>query len=205
MARIIVVGSFPASQKYVDSFIDERKLKSYEVEKFEGKIKIEDARKIVKSLSLKIQGQKLITLTGELTPESQNALLKCIEEAGENVHFIFCVASYDHLLPTIQSRCTAIKLDRGFEVDQKLLEYVVSLKVKNSWDQIDLVADYIKENGIEPLVPVLRQLFLESKSYEEKVSYYNYCKKLLPSIPLSNLNNVNSRLIVETIFLNSAS
>ncbi len=59
------------------------------------------------------EGRKKIYLfprAQALRPESQNALLKCIEEPPAYGVFIFLCEHADRMLPTIQSRCVELRL-----------------------------------------------------------------------------------------------
>lgn len=50
----------------------------------------------------------------QLNSESQNALLKTLEDPGENNYFIITTSKPSKLLPTIISRCQTIKLKNDF-------------------------------------------------------------------------------------------
>src|SRR6476619_295851 len=70
---------------------------------------VDDARALVERSSLApVQGRYRIFLIDEshmLTQQSQNALLKCIEEPPPHVVFILCTTEVHKVLPTIVSRC----------------------------------------------------------------------------------------------------
>jgi DNA polymerase-3 subunit gamma/tau len=70
---------------------------------------VDDARALIERSSLApVQGRYRIFILDEahqLTTQSQNALLKCIEEPPPHVVFILCTTEVHKVLPTIVSRC----------------------------------------------------------------------------------------------------
>ncbi len=70
---------------------------------------VDDARALIERSSLApMQGRYRIFILDEchqLTTQSQNALLKCIEEPPPHVVFILCTTEVHKVLPTIVSRC----------------------------------------------------------------------------------------------------
>jgi DNA polymerase III delta prime subunit len=77
-------------------------------------IGIEEARKIKRFLSLKHWQSQLqavvIRYQKEITLQAQNALLKILEEPGENRLLVIISPNKSELLPTIISRCRVINL-----------------------------------------------------------------------------------------------
>ncbi len=78
-------------------------------------IKISSIREIRKFLSLNFDEVKyrviIIEEASKMNSESQNALLKSLEEPPERVIFILVTSEPDALLPTIKSRCWEIKFE----------------------------------------------------------------------------------------------
>jgi len=70
---------------------------------------VDDARALIERSSFApVIGRYRVFLLDEshmLTPQSQNALLKCIEEPPPHVLFILCTTEVHKVLPTIVSRC----------------------------------------------------------------------------------------------------
>jgi len=75
---------------------------AYRVESFD----IASARALRERTKEKPFGEKKIFLVSaeRFTPEAQNALLKTLEEPGENMHFFVLIHEQDLLLPTLLSR-----------------------------------------------------------------------------------------------------
>lgn len=69
-------------------------------------IGIDQIRYIKKQLSLRDENIRIIMITDaeELTKESQNSLLKILEEPPQNTHFIFTISNESNIINTIKSR-----------------------------------------------------------------------------------------------------
>lgn len=203
MANILLAGQLEKSRQFIEEYIGNNGFKEFEIEYYSEKIKIEDARAIKKTLSLKISGSKLFVLSGDFTEECQNALLKTLEESNENIHFIFCVEREDALLSTIHSRCKVVLLQQDQVVDDEVCILIEKISNANgiAWEEIDALAIHAKENGMATLLPALRRLMLSEIDNREKIHrYYNYTKKLFPQTTLSSINNINEKIVIETVF-----
>lgn len=76
-------------------------------------LKIEQIREIINRLSMTSQSKARIVLLeniGRLIKEAANALLKILEEPGQNTHFFFTATSLREVPPTILSRMHIIKI-----------------------------------------------------------------------------------------------
>lgn len=86
-----------------------------------GKIKIEPVRQLIYDVSLKpIEARRRVACLIDFdaaNDQSQNALLKTLEEPPANVVLILTAESADALLPTIRSRCEMLEL-RPLPVDE---------------------------------------------------------------------------------------
>jgi len=90
---------------------------AYRVESFD----VEMARSLRERASEKPFGEKKIFLISaeRFTPEAQNALLKTLEEPGENMHFFILLREQDLLLPTLLSRMHTVRPNQKNPVQQK--------------------------------------------------------------------------------------
>ncbi|MEK7559166.1 MAG: hypothetical protein AAB521_02565 [Patescibacteria group bacterium] len=148
------------------------------IEFFEKAIGIEDVRKLQKNLFFKpLRGESkalIINAFRGITLESQNALLKILEEPPLSTFIFLIVENENILLPTILSRCKIIKLE-----EDKVLEEI------NLEDIENLIKDLISENvGIKLK---LAQDF--GKSREESVMWL---EQAIAGIRKKLLNNINS-------------
>jgi DNA polymerase III delta prime subunit len=99
-----------------------------------------------------------------LTKESQNALLKIIEEPSK-YSIIFLLGTYHKLLPTIYSRCLTVYLDIMELTDITLGHYDLQLDMKENPDLL---------NTIEQIW----ELYLNLLKADE-IEVFNYTQKLL--------------------------
>ena len=99
-----------------------------------------------------------------LTKESQNALLKIIEEPSKH-SIIFILGTYHKLLPTIYSRCLSVYLDIIEPIDITLGHYDLQLGIKENPDLL---------NTIEQIW----ELYLNLLKADE-IEVFNYTQKLL--------------------------
>jgi len=202
MNSILLIGDKRLTDDYLERYQIENLFSPFEIEYIDEIIKIEDARNIKKSLNYKTPTKKLIVFRGTLTIEAQNALLKNIEEANENIYFIFVSVNEDYLLPTVRSRCSVVRV--GFETtnNKELPSLIRNIcKTKGDWGMIDEVASFLEDYSLDEIIPVLRTLLLESIDDENVVSYFHYCKKAIPLLSLAKNNNINRKIAIESIFL----
>src|SRR3989344_5193103 len=162
MASFLIVGDKTKRDEYIDSFIRNESFKDYEIENYEETILIDDAKKIVRSLSLKITGKKLIALRGEITIEAQNSLLKNLEELSDNCTIFVCVDS---------------KTEINLDVCSFIISYTRG-KI-GIWELIDkLEESKIISEGVNNLLIQLRYILVDPLNSKTQ-KYYLYCKKLL--------------------------
>lgn len=204
MTRIFLVGSKPYIAEYIDSYLSTNKFLPHEIQVFDLALKVEEIRQISKHLAFKVNGQKLLIFNCTFTTAAQNALLKCVEESDENIHFIFTGNHENDLLPTLRSRCSQISLSRKYSIDRALYDLAdCALKKDDCWEEVILLSEKLKELDLDALIPVMRKLLLENYDGPNTVKYYKSCKKILEVAPLSKNNNVNKGILLESVFLAS--
>ena len=202
MNNIYLVGSTANCNKYIENYIFENNFSPFEIEYFNDIIKIEDARNLKKSLGYKVKTKKLFVFVKDITIEAQNSLLKNIEEAGENIYFIFCAGKESALLPTVKSRCRQIMVGEINEVDSQLQSLIEEVFSSNySWADIDNLINYVDNKNVETLLPAIRSLLLKNLENESVSKYFFLSKKLLPMMLLANTNNVNQKIVIESVFM----
>jgi hypothetical protein len=204
MASFLIIGDKLKRNEYINSFIENESFKEYEVESYEDKILIDSAKKIIRSLALKITGKKLILLKGEITVEAQNALLKNIEELSENCIIFICANSKDDVLPTIQSRCFVINLSLSeTAINSDVCSFIISYAKEKIglWELIDkLEGSEIILGDVDQLLTQLRYVLIDF-SNSQTSKYYLYCKRLLALSSLLKNNNVQAKIVFEKVFV----
>ncbi len=164
-------------------------------------IGIEDIRKITKFLNLKVpivsEINRIIVIFNAdlLTTQSQNAILKSIEEPPVGTLFILCCESSVNLLPTIISRSQSIKVGL---IDQ------VELK-KHFIDQGFNKKDIDQAINLSGGLPILANKIISDDENELNESL-NLAKKLLTSDLTNRLiiaNNIykDKKVVKDLLFI----
>ena len=84
--------------------------------------KTEDANAFAERLDMGAYGRFLIGIiedTDSLSETVQNKLLKTLEEPRENVILLLGSSNPDHLLSTVRSRCSTVRMQDGGETDKE--------------------------------------------------------------------------------------
>lgn len=203
MASILLLGSKTKAFEYLDVYIGEKNIPSYNIDRLDG-VKVEEIRDIKKKLSYKSVGNRLFFMHGEITVEAQNALLKSVEEHSPATHFIFVAEKEDDLLPTIRSRCFIVRLEKE-AVKSEGIKGLISLyfsKDECDWDVLDKILKEIGDADPEMLISVVRNMMVNGFNDGKNVTrLYMSCKKMLALLPLVSKNNVSVRTFVEKAFV----
>lgn len=190
------------------------------IESFEKAVGIKDIRNLTKKLFLKpFRGESkalIINSPHGLTTESQNALLKILEEPPLGTFIFLVVSDINILFPTILSRCKILKLKNTNTIDQgevdefkKLLE---NLSLKDVGFKLKLAQDFGKERGqaitwIEKAIILAREILItdiySSDNYDKKElrGLTNLIKNLEEGRYALTNTNVNQRFILENTLL----
>lgn len=204
MQAFLLIGSEKKQKEYLARFRGENSIPSYLVLTYDS-FKISDARALKKAISLKLaeNEKRLITISAP-TPESQQALLKTVEELSLQNYLFFLAKSLEDVLPTIQSRCQTIFLDNEkLSIDLSLEEKIKNIIEKKSLgDMGDFLDPTIELSSIEQIILVLRKLILEDKVEKgQKLKLFKVLKILQVNYRLAKNNNINKKMALETSFL----
>ncbi len=209
MQSILISGKrLDQGREEAQKIFDELKVSKFDISLFESEkaIGIADVREIQKKLYLKpfkseIKGI-LIDASSGITTESQNALLKTLEEAPQDTIIIMLTANIEEILPTIISRCKVLSLDSSREekIEQKDLEILLNGKLS---EKVKLAQDLSKDkNGalefLESSILSFRTKLLTSPDGKSLSSV----KTLQKYYSIIKSTNVNLRLALESLFLN---
>lgn len=170
MQSIIVSGKNINScnnflEKYISEFAKENfqlsssssnlDFKNVDIPEGKKNIPMDNIRELIKWSSLKpsYKNHKIIVINADgLSIESQNALLKTVEEPPEYLQIIFKSSNYKQLLDTIISRCKVFEVENS-SVDneqnkdeiQKAFEEICSLKKMDLGQRIDWANEHKTE------------------------------------------------------------
>lgn len=173
-------------------------------------IGISDVREFQKKAYLKPykSPQKIVCLlANELTHESQNAMLKILEEPPNNTIIIVSVPNKDLILPTILSRCKVLEIKNSNQISKSdFLKYQNALSVisKKGVGERLKIAQNLSKNKDEALKH-LENLILAGRDNLIKnpnAEYLNTVKILQNFYTAIKTTNVNLRLALENLFLN---
>lgn len=163
---------------------------------------IESVRLLKKWLSQKPFNHKnkiiIIYQVDQFSLESQNALLKSLEEPGDNNYFFLTTNKPSKIINTIISRCRIIKLKNDFSLSKDTNPLVISDQIKTNLFQSENISK--DKNQVLP--------FLESqlKTYQQLILKNPTAKnsqiiqKILKSINMIEAN-VDPRSALDFLFL----
>lgn len=153
---------------------------------------ISDSREIKEwhsQLSFKKNGTKICLIGANfINKEAEQALLKIIEEPGDNTYFFIITPNTSILLNTIQSRTHSVK----YKDEQDKETACIAQKIKNSLigARLDLITKFIKDNKKDESSGHLRRHSYNLLGEIEKIIYQEFIK---------DTSNKNSIFILEEI------
>lgn len=171
----------------------------------EDKIGIEVAKMIKDHFAYKPQQSKgkavVIENADKITPESQNALLKTIEELPKHSLFIISASSNSIFLPTLLSRCQVIQLTQlNQNLDENELLQIDKLFNMNTEERFCFIEKTKDREELFSWIIAYVEYNLQNCSREELVKIKPYLDKLLTAERWSK-SNVNIRGILEYLML----
>ncbi|MBP6913553.1 MAG: hypothetical protein KBC00_03015 [Candidatus Levybacteria bacterium] len=203
MHTYALIGSSNFQETYLSSFIKTHHVPAYHVIKLES-CKIAQVRLLQHTMSLKLkEGEMRVIIIASPTLESQNALLKTVEEATSQNAIFFVSSTKDELLPTILSRCLIVNLENEKkEMDVELFNKISKVFEEsqyNTFGIVSLLPAIIETENIESILLALRSLIKEDLSRASVI--LPVLRKLHNSYKLTKTNNVNKRLALEASLL----
>lgn len=132
-----------------------------------------------------------------LNSESQNALLKTLEEPGDNNYLILTSTNITQLLPTIISRCQKIKISSDTIKSDTKLWPITGIAKKDLDYATTITADKTEiKSLLQAQLGAYQQLLSESPTSNTS----QIIKKLISSLDLIN-NNVDPKSALDYFFL----
>lgn len=203
---IFISKSLEDKDKFLQNFIQERKFKAIDIvtispEKKE--LSIDQIRQLKRDIQTVPGNTRLIIIEGLDVSghETQNALLKILEEQTEHNQFLFPVSSFGGVLPTIQSRCkliSAVKQSSTVRPETAhFIEKVLSSK-NSSFLGDELATGISREDAITLLDELLRYFH---KKLSEKSIPPSTLKQIIKTKSLLQNNNLNPQLTIDSTLL----
>ncbi|MBI2028745.1 MAG: hypothetical protein HYT07_04010 [Candidatus Levybacteria bacterium] len=211
---LLISESRKKAEEYVAKLLIHEKIDPIDIStnSFEKALGIEDVRNIQKKIFLKPLRSKSKAVVFEvyegITTESQNALLKILEEPPKNTTIIIVANKITLFLPTILSRCKIIVLkENNIQLSKEdaslYLNILKSLEIGGVGERLKIAQDLTKnsENVIpwlEKMTLVVRQELIEN--YNDP-RYLNLLKQFQNTFEVIKNTNVNKRIALENLFL----
>jgi DNA polymerase III gamma/tau subunit len=195
---------------------EENKISRFDIEIIETEktVGIGDIRRLQEKLFLKpLEGEiKSVILEAffGMTPDSQNAFLKVLEEPPADAIIMILALSLDFVLPTVMSRCKLINLERVRKItDEEIsgnLKLLYELKNGGTTKALKIAQDNGKdrEMALEFLERLIISLHtnLENKNGElSNEEFLRILKALQNTYTIVKTTNVAPRLALENLFL----
>ncbi len=133
-----------------------------------------------------------------LNIESQNALLKTIEDPGPNNYIIITTAKPSKLLPTIISRCQSVKLKNIHKINSQLTPLTISHQIKKDL----FLSDTLSKDRSSVLPHLKEQLKIYQRTLKQHPTTTNshLIQKIMTSIKMIE-SNVDPKSALDYLFL----
>lgn len=141
----------------------------------------------------------IITEANLLLPVAQNALLKTLEEPGENCYLLLQTTKPQALLATVRSRCQTLKAETKRPITPQTVYLPKNMLVQNLRQTEEILAQIPKENlpqFIEGQIENFHSLFLKNPNPEN----LSYLQKLNQCLSMLH-HNVDPKSCLDFLFL----
>lgn len=175
----------------------------------EGSIKIDEVRDFLQTIKFKPFEEKyqfaIIEEGEKLTTESQNALLKILEEQNDNTNIILQVSSSKSILDTIMSRGKKIYIKDQKKVKESYTLKLTSQDLKEKIKQVEELSKLEKHQILEELSSMSSTLsnILQDSSKENSSIILKYIEEIEQAYRLINLNG-NKKLVLENLVIQTS-
>ncbi len=209
MLPIILVSKDKKDRdNFVKKFIKENNFSESQIFKtfpLKSEILISQIREIRKELTISTPSPRLFILYdfNKATLESQNALLKSLEEQGLKNQFILVVSNEYSILPTVQSRSKIVRLDKklsGNKKDQPYSNLIENLESSKNYKFLSdkTLANISREDAADFFIWLILyyRKKLSSSSKSAKI-----IKEALRLKALLENNNLNPQLTCDNLLI----
>ena len=131
-----------------------------------------------------------------LNTESQNTLLKDLEEPGANNYFFLITSKPGFILPTVSSRCTIIRLTSNLANADKILTFPSNTDKALSLSE-SLSADKL---SVLPFLETQLRLYQQQLVIDPSPANSNYIKKIIKAIQMLGAN-IDPKNVLDFLFL----
>lgn len=209
---ILIDYNLEHAKEYILSFGKSHNIHPFDIffVEDEKSLGIEQVRTLQKKILLRPgQGDVKLcaTLTGSITIEAQNALLKLLEEPPDSTIVIITAKTKDVLLPTIISRCRVIEVQN--DERQNVSRSIVFKDIGKGRESLFLAQTYGKDREealifLEALIKMLRERILEYiVRHDETTTLAKTINKAQKTHTIIKTTNVQPRFALEDLLLSS--
>lgn len=208
---VISSKNFDLAKLEIEKIINENKISKFdrEEETYEKALGIEDVRNLKKKIFLKpFQGDKklnVLILKNGATLDSQNSMLKLLEEPPKSSIIILVTDNYHIFLPTILSRVKVIEVKEENKFNGEGLAQILDLESPGDSLYLAQVVGKDKQQAIiwlEDAILSAREMMLKSLDDQKKALEL---RRLIHQLEIAHFDlkntNVNTRLALENLFL----
>lgn len=213
MSAIILRGERSRKEQFINSYIQENRISSFNLFEYKDPLKILEVRQIKKILNAtSFNGtMRVFIFYSDPTLVAQNALLKTLEELPEDVTFIFLEEI--NLIPTIESRSRVLSFTSQTQAIDSSLNGLLNQYIGDKKDVFsslvlsDRLFTHAPDINFGDLILNLRVLLFESiemGNFRNSRFTLRLIKSLNRYISFEN-NNLNKRLLLERILIDAGS
>lgn len=206
MIPIILISKLEKKiEQYLNDFVVKNKFSPFSIFRISPEnrnVNLDQIREIRKLIMTTAKDKRLIIiyLFDMATQEAQNALLKTLEEPGDN-QFILTSTNEENILATIRSRAKLAYLDKDLQAGSKKdkkeaaeIEELMESGLKSK--KIDKIT---REDAIGLLDQIM--LYFQNKLYEKKSKADQVIKQAFKLKKLLDKNNLNPQLTVDNFLI----
>lgn len=200
---ILVSNTARKTETYISRLLKEQKDKTYKVLRYkpEKSVLTIDQIREIQTQAVRLKDCMIVVYDFDTAKvESQNALLKTLEESSENVVFILVVKSTGKILPTILSRCRVVGLvndDTRGSKDFDIFSYTSS---EEAMAKASTMTKIQQSKAIDSIIYSLRDKMsttetASAKKYADNIVYALDVRKAITE------NNVNSEYGLDQVII----
>lgn len=132
--------------------------------------------------------------------DTQNALLKTLEESAEHIHIVLFVTESGSLLPTVMSRCVAISLGESSRTyDESLVRKYGLMPNEASYVDYLQASKLISKDEVITLLQALLYLYRQKYLSEPTRAHASVVRLLQTSIWQHTVTHVNPEYLLDYI------
>ncbi len=175
----------------------------------EDSIKIDEVRDFLQSIKFKPFEEKyqfaIIEQAQKLTTESQNALLKTLEEQNDHTNIILQISSSKSILDTILSRGKKLYIQDKKSIKDSYTLKLTSQNLIEKFKQVEELSKLSKQEILEELSSMSNTLsnILQENHNEKSDIILNYIDEIEKAYRLINSNG-NKKLVLENLVIQTS-